>query len=226
MAIITKWIPTRIEFDNAQEVFEHLYELISTTGTKYQDTKCLFNIGFTILFPMRNNIETKWRNWKQDYAEKEWQWYLSGNKNAEEIAKEAKIWHKCMDINGNVNSNYGNTWKLKHQLQYAINELITNPESRRAFITLSDAKNRWNFENDTPCTYAINFYIEGNRLHMNVMMRSNDLWYGFCNDQYCFSKLQELVAKELNLPIGHYYHFVNNIHIYNKFLNKNNESEI
>ena len=29
---------------------------------------------------------------------------------------------------------------------------------------------------------------------MCVVMRSNDLWFGFCNDQYCFSKLQELVA--------------------------------
>ena len=126
MAIIEKWIPTEIQLENAQEAFEYLYELISKTGVDYQDTKCLFNIGFTIMSPMDNIITTKYRNWKEDYAKKEWQWYLSGNKDASEIAKDAKIWYKCMDINGHVNSNYGNTWKLKNQLQYAINELITN----------------------------------------------------------------------------------------------------
>ena len=55
---------------------------------------------------------------------------------------------------------------------------------------------------------------------MSVMMRSNDLWFGFCNDQYCFSKLQEMISNELSLEIGWYYHFVNNIHLYNNFLNK------
>jgi thymidylate synthase len=47
------------------------------------------------------------------------------------------------------------------------------------------------------------------------MMRSNDIWYGFCNDQYCFSMLQKLVADELSIEIGTYFHFANNLHIYN-----------
>ena len=51
---------------------------------------------------------------------------------------------------------------------------------------------------------------------MTVTMRSNDLIYGFCNDQYCFSKLQELVANELNMEVGDYYHFAHNLHIYEK----------
>jgi thymidylate synthase len=55
---------------------------------------------------------------------------------------------------------------------------------------------------------------------MSVMMRSNDLWYGFCNDQYFFSKLQKIVSKKINKKIGTYFHFVNNMHIYNNFLNK------
>ena len=101
--------------------------------------------------------------------------------------------------------------------------LKKNKESRRASISIYDAKQRHNFDNDTPCTYAIHFYIVDNKLNMSVMMRSNDLWYGFCNDQYCFSKLQIMVAEELNINIGKYYHFVNNMHIYNNFLKKNYE---
>ena len=207
-------------FNNAQEAFENLYDIISKQGIDYSGTKCLHNVGFEILNPLDNMINTDYRKWKPDYAELEWKWYLSENPNAVEIAKVAKIWNKCMDVNGNVNSNYGWQWSRGNQLDYVINELRSNPESRRASISIYDAKDRYNFENDTPCTYAINFYIVHNKLHMTVMMRSNDLWYGFCNDQYCFSKLQEMVSNELKIQVGSYYHFVNNIHIYNAFLNK------
>jgi thymidylate synthase len=209
-----------MKFKNSQEAFEKLYNNISKNGIDYSGTKCLHNIGFEIQNPLNNLINTKWRNWKPDYAELEWNWYLSENPNAIEIAKSAKIWNKCMDINGNVNSNYGWQWSRGKQLDYIVNELKTNKESRRASISIYDAKNRYNFENDTPCTYAINFYILNNKLNMSVMMRSNDLWYGFCNDQYCFSKLQEMISNKLKIKIGSYYHFVNNIHIYNAFLNK------
>ena len=48
------------------------------------------------------------------------------------------------------------------------------------------AKEHKFYSKDTPCTYAIQFTIVNNRLNMAVLMRSNDLWYGFCNDQYLF----------------------------------------
>lgn len=208
-------------FKNAQEAFEYLYQYISINGEEFSGTKAIFNAGFYIMNPMDNYINTEWRKWKPDYAQKEWAWYLSGDRSAKDISNYAAIWKKCMDDDGNVNSNYGWQWKRGNQLDYIINELKTNPSSRRASISIYDAKDRHNFERDTPCTYAINFMILNNKLNMSVMMRSNDLWYGFGNDQYCFSKLQELISNELNIEIGTYYHFANNLHIYNNFLNKN-----
>jgi thymidylate synthase len=53
------------------------------------------------------------------------------------------------------------------------------------------------------------------KLNMSVLMRSNDLWYGFCNDQFCFSKLQIDIADILQLEVGTYYHFAHNLHLYN-----------
>jgi thymidylate synthase len=47
-------------------------------------------------------------------------------------------------------------------------------------------------------------------------MRSNDIWFGFCNDQYCFSKIHELVCLETGLDIGEYYHYAANMHLYLK----------
>lgn len=209
-----------LEFNNAEKAFTHYYKLINLVGKKFSNTKALFNVGFYILNPLDNNINNKCRNFNKNYAEYEWQWYLSGNNSAKEISKKAKIWLKCMDKNGNVNSNYGYQWNKGNQINYIVNELKNNKNSRRASISIYDAKDRYNFENDTPCTYAINFNIIDNKLNMSVMMRSNDLWFGFCNDQYCFSKLQQLIAKKLNMQIGTYYHFTNNLHLYNNFLNK------
>ena len=209
-----------LEFNNAENAFTHYYKLINLVGKKYDDTKALFNVGFYILNPKDNIINNKSRKFNKDYAEFEWQWYLSGNKNAIEISKKAKIWLKCMDEYGEVNSNYGYQWNKGKQIDYIIKELSNNKNSRRASISIYDAKDRYNFENDTPCTYAINFYIFNDKLNMSVLMRSNDLWYGFCNDQYCFSKLQELISNKLKIKIGTYFHFTNNLHLYNNFLNK------
>ena len=55
---------------------------------------------------------------------------------------------------------------------------------------------------------------------MSVYMRSNDIWYGFCNDQYCFSELQKSVAERLSIETGVYYHHAHNLHLYNNQLNK------
>jgi thymidylate synthase len=207
-------------FIDANTAFEFWYNMINNAGVDFDNTKALFNVGFLIDQPSNNIITNKARKWKQDYAELEWRWYESGNSSAKEIAKHAKIWYKCMDEKGNVNSNYGCHWQENNQLEYVIDELKKNPKSRRASISIYNGKDRYNWENDTPCTYAINFYIYDNKLNMNVMMRSNDLWYGFCNDQYCFSKLMILVSHELDVELGKYYHFANNLHIYNNFLNR------
>ena len=56
------------------------------------------------------------------------------------------------------------------------------------------------------------------KLNMAVVMRSNDLWFGFCNDQYCFANLQMLVAYELGIECGEYYHYAHNLHLYNNKL--------
>lgn len=209
-----------MEFKNAQVAFEYYYDLISEKGINFNNTKTLFNIGFEILNPLDNDILTEYRNFSLNYAKREWQWYLSANPNAEEISKFAPIWKNMMDENGNVRSNYGWQWSRNNQLENVINKLKENNNTRQAVISIYDGKEIDTYKNDTPCTYAIHFTILNNKLNMSVLMRSNDLWYGFCNDQYCFSKLQEMVSNQLNIEIGTYYHFAQNMHLYNNFLNK------
>ena len=210
------------EFWNANEAFEYFYKTISKHGINFADTRTLFNIGFTIMKPeVRIIIDSK-RKWNHEYAEAEWQWYLSGDKNTKKLGelygKVPEIWKRMADSNGNVNSNYGWQWQRNDQIGAVINTLKNYRETRQAAISIYDCKEWDNYKYDTPCTYAIQFTIVHNRLNMCVTMRSNDLWFGFCNDQYQFSKLQEMIAKEINMDVGTYYHFVHNLHIYNNKL--------
>jgi len=92
--------------------------------------------------------------------------------------------------------------------------LIRDKDTRQAAISIYDAKEISDYTKDTPCTYAVQFTIVHNRLDMCVTMRSNDLWFGFCNDQYQFSKLQEMVSERVGYKVGVYYHFAHNLHIY------------
>lgn len=208
-----------MRFNNAQLAFEYFYDFILKSGIELKNTKFIENVGFYIDDPLDNLINTSWRKWSKKYAEVEWDWYLYGNLDPTPVASIAKIWESCKDENGLVRSNYGFQWRRGNQLSEVIDILKKDKNTRRASISLYDGKEIDTYKKDTICTYAINFNMYDGHLNMSVLMRSNDLVYGFCNDQYCFSKLQELVAKELNVEIGWYYHFANNLHIYNKHFN-------
>ena len=207
------------KFRTANDAYEYLHDRIIQDGVDFAGTKALFNVGVYITDSQDNKIINRERNWKQEYAEAEWQWYLSGDRNIAKLGdlygKVPEIWKRMADVNGNVNSNYGWQWKRNQQIDYIVGLLKTQPDTRQACISIYDAKEWESYKHDTPCTYAVQFTIIHGRLDMCVTMRSNDLWFGFCNDQYCFSKLQKMVSDELNIEPGVYYHFAHNMHLYN-----------
>ena len=207
------------KFETANEAYEYLHDAIIQHGTEFGDTKALFNVGFYITNPLANAIINKERKWNMEYAEAEFQWYLSGDRNITKLGriygKIPPIWIKMADANGNVLSNYGWQWQRQNQLKKVIQMLQDNPDTRQACISIYDGKEINDYRHDTPCTYAIQFTMLHGKLDMCITMRSNDLWYGFCNDQYCFSQLQKMIAKKVGLPVGVYYHFAHNMHLYN-----------
>tara|TARA_R100000541_G_scaffold18945_1_gene28854 strand:- start:1793 stop:2440 length:648 start_codon:yes stop_codon:yes gene_type:complete len=214
----------RTKFLTADEAYNYFLNEIRSVGIDFAGTRALFNVGFTIIDPLANRIQNEERQWNLKYAEAEWQWYLSGDRNISKLGeiygKIPPIWKRMADEDGNVNSNYGWQWQRNHQLDNIIAMLKSNPETRQAAISIYDAKeiNDGYYQNDTPCTYAVQFTILNNKLNMSVVMRSNDLWYGFCNDQYCFSELQRYVAMRIDKEVGEYYHFAHNLHLYNNKL--------
>ena len=207
------------KFRNANAAYEYLHDKIIREGIDFANTKALFNVGFYITDPMDNKIINRERNWKPEYAEAEWKWYLSEDNSIGKLGEIygtiPQIWYKMADAAGKVNSNYGWQWGRNNQIDYIVDLLKNNKDTRQAAISIYDAKEHDCYSKDTPCTYAVQFTILHGRLNMCVVMRSNDLWYGFCNDQYCFSKLQEMISLELGIETGTYYHFAHNMHLYN-----------
>ena len=198
----------RTKFKNADEAYNYFFNEIILNGVDFGDTKALFNVGFTLEDPLDNAIHNVERNFNIDYAEAEWQWYLSGDprisKLGEIYGKVPAIWKRMADENGEVNSNYGYQWKRHNQLDNIVKLLKEKPDTRQAAISIYDGKEINNYATDTPCTYAIQFTVLNNKLNMSVYMRSNDLWFGFCIDQYCFSKLQQIVSEMTGFEIGTY----------------------
>jgi len=207
------------KFRTANEAYEYLHDAIIQHGIPFDNTKALFNVGFYITEPLANAITNKERDWKPEYAEAEWQWYLTGDPKVSTLGeiygKVPEIWKRMANEKGQVNSNYGYQWDRNSQLNNIVSLLKNNTNTRRACISIYDGKEFDDYCHDTPCTYAVQFTILHGKLDMCVTMRSNDLWYGFCNDQYCFSKLQQIVALKLDIEPGIYYHFAHNMHLYN-----------
>jgi thymidylate synthase len=202
-------------YKNATEAFEVLFVDIMQTNEDFAGTKALFNEVFTLANPSDKVINTPERKFNTDYAEYEWNWYLKGDRDASEISERAKIWKKMM-VEGTteVNSNYGYFWNKNYQLSRVIQELKTNKETRRAIVVHYDINELDRYKHDTPCNDVLNFYIKDDKLHLSVFARSIDLVYGFCNDQYTFAKLMEMVAYQLEIPVGEMHWMVTNLHIY------------
>ena len=71
----------KTKFKNAREAFIYFYNEINSNGVAFGDTKALFNVGFTLENPNQKNINVlnPDRKFNLEYAEAEWQWYLSGD---------------------------------------------------------------------------------------------------------------------------------------------------
>lgn len=160
----------------------------------------------------------------QEYLEKELDFYASGSRQLEDAVKMSKFWSKCSDDGKTINSNYGFLLfhdENKHgftQFEHAINCLRNNPDSKKAVMTLHSKEHAY-ISNDNPCTLIINLYIQGDALNMQVIMRSNDLWYGLPYDLPFFrvvhyTALAMLKRTYPNLELGYHIHQALNLHFY------------
>jgi len=90
--------------------------------------------------------------------------------------------------------------------------------SRRAVIQLFNAEDIATVHKEIPCTTTMQFHLRNGALHMSVTMRSNDAYLGLPHDVFCFTMIQEMMARRLGVEIGNYYQYVGSMHVYEKHL--------
>ncbi len=102
------------------------------------------------------------------------------------------------------------------QLENAIRQLRDSSTSRRAVIQIFDAEDNAKRFKEVPCTTTLQFLLRNGELHLIATMRSNDAYLGLPHDVFCFTMLQEVVARVLGVELGSYRHFVGSMHLYDK----------
>src|SRR5207245_2696775 len=101
-----------------------------------------------------------------------------------------------------------------NQLEKVTDVLRRKRDSRQAVIQLFDGYDIVEEHGDVPCTCTLQFMLRQDKLHMFTNMRSNDAFVGLPHDFFCFTMLQEIVARTLSTELGTYKHAVGSLHLY------------
>lgn len=152
-------------------------------------------------------------------------WYLAGSDDPQFIGQYISKYLKLKTENGRVPGAYGPRMfgaPPDNQFQTIISLLKERPTTRRAVIPLFRQRDLIISTGSTstvellevPCTCTLQFFVRDEKVHLNVHMRSNDAYLGLPHDVFCFTMLQELVARALSLELGEYIHSVGSLHLY------------
>ena len=108
------------------------------------------------------------------------------------------------------------------QLEYVLNNLERNEESKNAVMVIYNMKEHSYLSKDNPCTMYLQYFIRDGYLHAITNMRSNDIWFGLSYDLPFFTIVQELLLVLYNertgkdIKLGTYLHNAGSLHVYKK----------
>jgi len=145
-------------------------------------------------------------------------WYLSASDQPEFIAHYISAYDH-LAINGRIPGAYGPrlfSQRGVNQVDAVIDILRTKKDSRNAVIQLFDAEDLVSPLGEKPCTCTLQFFLRNGELHMLTSMRSNDVYLGLVHDVFCFTMIQEIIARSVGADLGPYRHIVGSLHLYDK----------
>lgn len=158
-------------------------------------------------------------------------WYLRGEDHIRWLRDEmdCHIWDAWADESGHVGPIYPVLWrrfpypkndkdgrvekKEFDQIQYVVDQLKTNPSSRRIVVST------WNgglLDEMAlpPCHIMFIFNVSGDRLNCHLTQRSGDIALGIPFNLACYSALTMTIANEVGLKPGVFAHTIVDAHIY------------
>lgn len=149
-------------------------------------------------------------------------WFLMGSRRPSEFLNQfTKIWDDFTNVDGVVSTAYGYRWRHhfgRDQIELLIKMLEKEPSSRHGVILMwdpaSDGLSATFKKANVPCPYTFTVNIIGGKLHLHLVVRSNDMILGCPHDVAGFALLQRILAARLGVKIGKFTHSISNAHIY------------
>ncbi|AFH49820.1 Thymidylate synthase [Ignavibacterium album JCM 16511] len=99
------------------------------------------------------------------------------------------------------------------QVGWVINEIKSNPNSRRLVITAWHPANAV-ISKLPPCHYTFAFNVSNGKLNCHLTQRSGDIALGIPFNLAAYSILTQIIAQETNLALGYFAHTIIDAHIY------------
>ena len=215
--------------DLVQHVMENGCQKGDRTGT---GTKSVF--GYQMRFDLAEGfpmVTTKKLHLKSIIYEL--LWFLKGDTNIKYLQDNGvKIWDAWADENGNLGPVYGHQWRNWNseeidQISELINELKTNPNSRRMLVSawnpsvLPDNSKSFseNVANNKaalpPCHAFFQFYVSDGKLSCQLYQRSADIFLGVPFNIASYALLTIMIAQVCGFEVGEFIHTFGDAHIYN-----------
>ncbi len=149
-------------------------------------------------------------------------WFLKGDTNVKYLQENGvTIWDEWADDYGNLGPVYGSQWRSWHasdgrvldQISNVINEIKTNPDSRRMLVV---AYNPGEIEKMAlpPCHAFFQFNVRDGRLSCQLYQRSADIFLGVPFNIASYALLTMMVAQVCDLAPGEFIHTFGDAHIY------------
>lgn len=204
--------------DNLRNVYEHPEFINKPRGNVSKET---LNLSFIITNPIDRYCTVKTRKSNIIFNFAEALWYLSGSNELSFIEYYANNMAKY-SADGSILTGTAYGPKIFSYGEHHINQwarLIElfkeDRDSKRAFISIFDPHEDLSLHNiDVSCTIGLQFFIREDALFLSTFMRANDAYRGLLSDVFSFTFLQEVLAAQLGLQVGHYCHNVATTHIY------------
>lgn len=202
------------------KVIEKLHLFGKESSPRGHKIKEIKNMSVEIKDPKKRILSLPIRNISLPFAFGEFLWYLSARNDVEMMEYYSARMKNFSDDGKTLNSAYGYRIFGEHpmlpfnQWDHVVSQLKNDPDTRQAIIHLHTPNNKPT--KDEVCTLSLQFFIREGKLDMVVNMRSNDIIWGFTYDVFSFTSFQELMANELGIDVGTYYHNAASMHIYEK----------
>ena len=155
-------------------------------------------------------------------------WFLKGETNIKYLKENGvSIWDEWADENGELGPVYGSQWRSWpkpdgghiDQITAVINQIKTNPDSRRIIVS---AWNVAEIENMAlpPCHSFFQFYVADGKLSCQLYQRSADIFLGVPFNIASYALLTMMVAQVCGLQAGDFVHTLGDAHLYNNHLDQ------